>query len=378
MKLNIEQIFYGRGMNGYGILGASPAGSSYAARVESLCGAVGTPGVDYGGEPFLMSVPEGDCVIMVCGRRGDPDSMGRSTLFFHALIAEREAMADAKTDAFSLFSQGLFADKVPTGGIASLCIDIKTARAAISQSESFANVTAPCVIRSEKPLLDIVRATVGGSSLELSWATLAFQPMRGFDVQVLPSRVPCSRNVDEYDATGKLVRSGAATNEPNVDEPPRKYSNELSYPSCGHVIHQHPKNKPSAMLKLSVLMNIALAAVCAMLLVSRDSGPEAPARQVSPIVVTNTVERVVEVPARLSDAQMAEIGDVAIKRFRSKQKDKFPTDREISDFDVMVKELPKYKDISEDPKFERQKIFLDKLMFYVRFVNKEVLEKQTP
>lgn len=60
MRVRLEQVFYGRGDNGYAVLGVSPGGRPLARRVAALCGAVGTPGGNYGGEPFLLSVPDGD------------------------------------------------------------------------------------------------------------------------------------------------------------------------------------------------------------------------------------------------------------------------------------------------------------------------------
>ena len=113
MNLPLEQVFYGRGERGYAVLGASPGGLPFAARVEALCGAVGTPAGDYSGEPFLVSVPDEDGVIMMCGRSGAPDSMGRSTLFYHVLIGLRKDLAAAKVDAFTLFDQGAFVAQMP-------------------------------------------------------------------------------------------------------------------------------------------------------------------------------------------------------------------------------------------------------------------------
>ena len=128
MTITCEQLFYGRGERGYAILGASPGAGSFAARIVALCGSVGTPGGSYGGEPFLLSVPEGDRVLMVCGRRGAPDSMGRETLFFHALVVAKTDLVAAKADAFSLFAQRAFAAKMPGGAIGDFRIDFKPGR----------------------------------------------------------------------------------------------------------------------------------------------------------------------------------------------------------------------------------------------------------
>ena len=210
MKLTLEQLFYGRGERGYGVLGMSPGGAPFTARVEMLCGAVGTPGADYGGEPFLLSVPENDRVLMICGRRGAPDSMNRETLFFHALVAAKKDLAAAKADALSIFAQGAFAAKMPAGTVEPLRIDCKAGRdGSTSRPPDGRAVGAslPCFVRSPSPAPDVVRAFVGGRANELAWATFAFQPFDGFDVQVLPPRIAAPRSTNECDVDGKLVRA---------------------------------------------------------------------------------------------------------------------------------------------------------------------------
>ena len=383
MNMSIEQIFYGRGIYGYGILGVSPGGSSFASRVEAICGMVGTPGVDYGGEPFLISVPESDHVIMVCGRRGVPDSMGRSTLFFHALVAGKAEMADANADAFSLFEQGLFADEIPAGEIAALFIDVKSADNAYPHPENFVGMTVPCVIRSDKPQFNLVRAAVGDRALELSWATLAFQPMRNFDVIVLPPRASCQRNVNEYDASGRLIRSVATRSRPKEVTSPSEQMKERPSSSVDQISSVTSKGKNSTLFVLSVVINIVLAAVCTALLALRRSAMDSSARPTTPIVVTNFVERVVKetVPAQLTDDEKAEIKRGAVEQFLKELKSRFPEDEKISDFEINVKKLPNmnvtYQEIMHDnnPDFKEAKTVLISLKKYVTFLNEEILEK---
>ena len=390
MNMSIEQIFYGRGIYGYGILGVSPGGSSFASRVEAICGMVGTPGVDYGGEPFLISVPESDHVVMVCGRRGASDSMGRSTLFFHALVAGKAEMADANADAFSLFEQGLFADEIPAGEIAALSIDVKSADNAYPHPENVVGMTVPCVIRSDKPQFDLVRAAVGDQALELSWATLAFQPMRNFDAIVLSPRASCQRNVNEYDASGRLIRSVTTPRNAKEAVPPRKCPDERPCPSSGQTVSVTPKGNLSTMFVLSVAFNIVLVVVCAAILATRRAVTDSPVEPVAAIVVTNTVEKIAEkyVPAQLSDEQRAEIENDAIARYCSEQTDKFPADsrRTFLDFNKTAAKLfgkyygPAYDGDTEENKvnFKEEHEFLCRLKKGIDFVNKEILEKETP
>lgn len=384
MKISFEQLFYGRGERGYGIIGVSPGGRAFAPRVESLCGAVGTPGSYYGGEPFLISAPDGEHVIMLCGRRGAPDSMGRSTLFFQALVASKAEMAKAKADAFSLFLQGAFADKMPTGDIGELSIDVKTAR--VSAPLSRLDVSLPCVFRSEKPLQDSVRAALGGRANDLSWATFTFQPLLGFDVQVLPHRVQGLQVANEYDASGKLIRSAAPVNAPRVEEKLGCGRDRGTLSHYSNVSNESLPEKSNAMLKFSIVANLVLVAVCAVLLVSRKSMSGSPASQTGQIVVTNFVERVVEKPveAPLSDAQKAEIEDAAIAQFRSELNDKFPSKSKAAFLDyheTAISTFSKYygpdydcENEANKAEFKKQHEFLDKLRIGIDFVNKNLLE----
>lgn len=390
MQILLEQIFYGRGERGYAILGNSPGAANFTARVDYLCGAVGTPNNDYRGEPFLLSVPEKDSVIMICGRRGTPDSMGRETLFFHAIVAEKSALINAKVDAVSLFYKGAFADKMPSVDIAPLCVDVKPLENIKPQPGSVVDWTMPCVIRSEKPVLDVVRTVVGDRALELSWATFAFQSMQDFDVQVLPLRAPCLRTVDEYDTMGKHLRFGSVESEPKADKPPRRYSSEWTQPSGRQVVSETAQNQSSAMFKLSVAINIVLVAFCAVLLVSRKSVTNDSLRSATPIVVTNTVEKIVKMrsPAQLSDSQRTEIEDAAIQRYRSEQMSKFPNESRLAflNFHSTATNLfnkyygPDYDSDTEENQagLRKEHRFFSDLEIGITFVNENLLKRNTP
>lgn len=387
MSVVFEQIFYGRGERGYGVLGASPGGCSFASRIEALCGAVGTPSGDYGGEPFLISVPEGNRVLLLCGCRGVLDSMGRSTLFFHGLVAEKSAMVHARADAFSLFSQGVFADKMPSGDIVPLRVDVKPSESVGLRRDEAARTTLPCVIRSAKPLGDLVRGIVGGRALALSWATFSFQPMRGFDVQVLPPRVSCPQGVNEYDATGTLLCSAVVAGNPQEDGASRSDCGERPRPSCGPVANATnaaPKRKSNVLLGLSVLANIALAIICFALLAVRgptlsNNEPDSPAPSV---VVTNTIEKAVEkrVPVSLSDKQKAEIEDIAVRRFCKELKDNAPAEW-WRDFGKAVRDADLssyYGEKDSERQFPKRYRFFAQLEKFLLWINEKTQEKETP
>ena len=324
MKLLLEQLFYGRGERGYGILGESPGAALFRKRVEMLCGAVGTPTAGYGGEPFLISAPEGDRVVMLCGRRGTPDSMKRETLFFHALVAEKSVLAAAKADAFTLFALGAFAAALPRGEISALSID---ARGKESVGAASCRAQFPCFIRSGKPENDAVRSLVGMNANELTWASFAFQSIPGFDIQVLPPRSPAPSGANEYDESGKFVRASKAIQskpEGNIGEDP--YARQNAEPPSP--IQQ----KPSAMLKVSLLLNIVLLALCATLFSMRKSAcPDLPS---DAPVATNSVSNADE--GEFSADKKTAIENAAIEAYRSK----------------LAQGMPRIEDLRSLPGFE--------------------------
>lgn len=365
MKIFLEQLFYGRGARGYAILGASPGAVGFASRVEALCGAVGTPGGDYDGEPFLMSVPCDGRVLMFCVRRGAPDSMGRATLFFHVLVAEKNVLAAAIVDAFSLFEQGAFADKMPQGeiGAVDLRLDAQARQSAVNLRLD-AQVQLPAVICSSSSALEIVREVVGDRALDLAWATFAFQPMQGFDIQVLSPRTSCPRKLNEYDVSGKLLRAAAGDERP-PDRPPM--DGRMRGEAQGW---EQPPPRSSAMLKFSLIVNIVLAVLLAAFFALRErvaDGKTNPER----VVVTNVVEHVVHVPARLSAEEKAAIERAAVRTYRDNLAKAFPQGKRIKVGDErVIPGIAEYMDTNREVKD-----FIDIMRCYVDFVNKQILEK---
>ncbi len=338
MKLLLDQLFFGRDARGYGLLGFSPGASPLAARVDALCGSVGTPGGDYAGDPFLLSVPDGDRILMICGRRGAPDSMGRSTLFFHALVAGKKDLAAANANALALFEQGAFSDKMPAGGIPPIRIDIapdgdrpkgRPAGACV------ADASLPAVFRSDKPSADLLRVALGGRANELSWATFAFQALPRFDAQVLPPRVPAPARCNEYDSSGALLRAGKR--DAGEETPcPRPPSRQPSRPAAA----PRQPAQSSAMLRLSLAANAALAVLCIVLYSSARRRPE-PVRGKAP------EERIVEtivVEAPPSPDATNQIGNAAIAAERRRLAAEIPSTSRIRDFDAEYGAIPGISD----------------------------------
>ena len=391
MNITFEQLFYGRGTHGYGVLGVSPGAAGLIPRVEGLCGAVGTPGGHYGGEPFLMSVPDGGRIIMVCGRRGAPDSMGRATLLFHVLVAEKDALSAAKADALSLFDQGAFADKVPAGDVAALSLDVGgslgSGTGGYPQCDrDEPNVTLPCIFRSEGPAAKLVRNAIGNRANELSWTTFAFQSMQGFDVQVLSPRATAARSMNEYDASGKPCRSASASIGSRMDDKPQSDAPVTRGPGYDRRENTSAEGG-NVMLKFSIFANIVFAAAIAVLLAMRNSTATPLVRQAETRLVTNVVTKVVDrqTEAPLSDARKAEIEREANKRYLKNLKERFleelKSHKPIADFDANIKVLPKINDVMTMPNFENREArmaCLESLRTYVNFVNEEILKGKEP
>ncbi len=199
----LGQIFYGRGPDGYGVLGASPAGRSFLGAVASLCRAVGSP--DRPGEipTFLLGKREGDAAIMVRACRGAADPTGRATIFFHALVADAASLRSAGLDAFAFAENGTFASVCPSHELSDLVFpDMRTQP---SVQTSVRSLELPATISSDRPLDTLVRRELGADALDKNWATFSYNPLPGFDLCVLSSYSPRTGGGTEYAFDGAGV-----------------------------------------------------------------------------------------------------------------------------------------------------------------------------
>lgn len=199
----LGQIFYGRGPDGYGVLGASPAGRPFLGAVASLCRAVGSP--DRPGEipTFLLGKREGDAVIMVRACRGAADPTGRATVFFHALVADAASLCSAGLDAFAFAENGTFASVCPSHELPDLVFpDMRTQPAVQTPARS---MELPATISSDRPLDALVRRELGAESLDKNWATFSYNPLPGFDLCVLSSYSPRTGGGTQYAFDGAGV-----------------------------------------------------------------------------------------------------------------------------------------------------------------------------
>lgn len=192
----LGQIFYGRASDGYGVLGASPAGRPFIGAVAALCRAVGSPDRPGDVRPFLLSKREGTAVLMIRACRGAADPTGRATIFFHALIADVDSLRAAGLDAFSLAKAGVFAESCPSREPPDLPFpNAKQHQVAPAEGRG---IDLPATISSERPLDELVRQELGAKSLDLNWATFTFNPLPDFDLCVLSSYSPRKGTGTQY------------------------------------------------------------------------------------------------------------------------------------------------------------------------------------
>ncbi len=193
---NLGQIFYGRAPDGYGVLGSSPAGRPFIGTVAALCRAVGSPDRPGDVRPFLLSKRDGAAMLMIRACRGPADPTGRATIFFHALIADKDSLRAAGLDAFSLAKAGVFAGSCPSREPSDL--PFPNAKQHQVASAEGRGIDMPATISAERPLDELVRQELGAKSLDLNWATFTFNPLSDFDLCVLSSYSPRKGTGTQY------------------------------------------------------------------------------------------------------------------------------------------------------------------------------------
>ena len=245
--MNVEQIFYGRGADGYAILGSSVPSCGLTDQVLELCQSVGTPGFERedDNQPFLLQKVCGANVLMVCGRNGEPDSFGRKTLFFHAVVVPLAYAKEQKLSAADLYRADVFSTKCRDGTLSALVID-HVKGASDSHSCGFKFPAAFSCRRANN--LALVKL-LDGKLVGANWATMCWRLMAGFDwfgldASRLGSDVTAEYSV--YDTDGKLL--GDVVEEDGGSEP--------GGGDCGRSIQSKPQKKNGGNMKMSLVFGI--------------------------------------------------------------------------------------------------------------------------
>lgn len=184
MMIKLEQLFWGHDGERYRLLGASS--QTHADVAARLRDRLGTPVSEI--KPFLVSAPEGDLLIMMCGQEGTPDKIGRKTLFFHILIGDREECTRYHVNAYSLWQNGHFLsqseydavkDSVEMLSVPPLSeIHAPAAELPLQEGRQW-------IIRSNEPCNDWARL-LGSRIDDVKWASFTWNPLDDFALFVMP------------------------------------------------------------------------------------------------------------------------------------------------------------------------------------------------
>lgn len=247
MKIALEQVFFGRGQFGYGILGVSPKGKAFGEAVESLCESIGSPDAFLTWESFLVNKRFGDYCLMCCVQPGDPDSCGRPTVLYHTLIGLASEMVAAGLDAFTLQDEGLFRKAVVEHPEA-VFAEGRSQRSLVNRPF---DVKFPAVVSVSAPDSKLIRGLLGADSVRRSWATFAFHPMAGFDIYALNARAALPADVVCYDSNGKQLSASKSSDR------------------TGKM--KTPISDKTPLFATSLIVNVGLLVSCAFLLVNAFS-----------------------------------------------------------------------------------------------------------
>ena len=140
---------------------------------------------------------------MICAQCGPPDKVGRETLFFHALAANRREANACGINAFSLWETGYFQSRhtiMPT--------PILLQNPRFSQSSgrpAFAWDGTPTVILSNREQGALLRPLLGDKVNQVKWASYSFQKREDFTLYVLSERAVRPEGTICRDVNGTLL-----------------------------------------------------------------------------------------------------------------------------------------------------------------------------
>ena len=356
MQVKLEQVFYGRGQFGYGVLGASPNGNAFGEAVESLCESIGSPDAFLTWKPFLVNRPFGDYCLMCCVQPGEPDSCGRPTILYHTLIGLASEMVVAGLDAFVLQEAGFFRKDVVEHP-ESVSLEGRSQKRL--EKRPF-DILFPAVVSVSGPDPDLIRRLLGADSVRRSWATFAFHPMSGFDLYALSNRASLPTGVACYDSNGKLLSVLKSADQ--------------------EVKRQMPISKKSPLLGMSLVINAILLVACVFLF-SRNPPPqpqEGRAHAVADESLRRQVDDLKKTNERLA-ATNAQL-ETEVNRLRNELEQKGNSIAGLVSRDEVMRELrEKFKaeyrggKIDEIPSTFRNTTFGQKAVPYIRFVNETII-----
>ena len=206
--MKIDQVVYGRGDDGYDILGASVPSCGLTDQIVDLCQCLGTPKyeLDEDNKPFLLQKVKGPYVLMACGRNGELDSLGRKTLFFHVFAVPVEYVKEKRISAYDLYRAGLFSDRCCFGKLSGVCVDSVEP---LFNGDGNGFLELPAVVRCRRSLNMELVSLFSGKLVATSWATMSWSLLEGFDWYGIDESYGLASlpdGVSVYDIDGKPQR----------------------------------------------------------------------------------------------------------------------------------------------------------------------------
>lgn len=370
----VQQAFYGRGMNGYEILGASFPSCGLTDQVLDLCRSVGTPGFERQGDdkPFLLQKKVGPNVLMACGRNGEVDSLGRKTLFFHVLVIPHSLVLDERVSAYDLFVAGVFSESCKEGSLSEIQIQgIKQSFEECAKS----NFCFPSVVLCKRSDNLNVAKLFNRHLVGANWATINWGNVDGFDWCGLEesrslSSIPGKYTV--YDNAGNILRSP-------VQERPNQKS-DVSARQC-------EKNKESNWMKFYFCLGGIIAGLSLGRMIWCEPNTCETRREVSP--ETTMVKTEPKVASEISELEKQALRQEVEASVRKELEAEFSRKNErttaldlpvfderfrITDFFAQMKEKdPMWQsamiDNKGDPSLKDVRNLFKKIQEYVEFVN---------
>lgn len=352
--MEVEQIFYGRGDGGYTILGSSIPSCGVTDLVAELCQSVGTPGYERAedNQPFLLQKVCGPNVLMVCGRTGEADGIGRKTLFFHALVVRREYAKERGLCAADFYRAGKFSERCLRGKIAAVGIDdVKGAIGEASGKEFCFPAVFQCRRAANLGLIEMLARRL----VDVNWATMSWSVLKGFDWYGFDASRSSTSLPEEfwvYDCEGNLRRAGRAEGK-RVERGKSAAEGDRA------------KGKDSG-LKASLSWGVGGLVVGLVIGLMMGGDGDVVEKIVEKVEVeTNTVEIVREMPAEGKEGA----------RFEFDESNRILNFRKEMQVDGTYQSAMK-KGNAGDPRFNEVRALFKKLEAYVEFVNKHFPKKE--
>ena len=214
--MTFDQVFYGRGPQGYAVLGDSGCPFEVVSHTESLCQLHGTPDARSvtSLKPFLFQHFSCGRVYLGCGMLGRKDDLGRSTLFYHVFVGDADEVRRAGLSTRDLFRHGLFVDSQIEQKLEKVDVDVRAWR--IEQSVARCSLERPAVVVCESDDSCKVLDLIGGEIAQVNWTSCCWNVSGNFEVLGTPLSYladTASSNFNIYDDTGKLLQRRQVRNQ---------------------------------------------------------------------------------------------------------------------------------------------------------------------